>query len=47
MSKALEVARELVRQLEEAEKKNKVELSTLAPGDVFEIGKMTLLCLNR
>lgn len=39
MSKALEVARELVRQLEEAERKNKVELSTLAPGDVFEIGK--------
>lgn len=39
MSKALEVARELVRQLEEEERKNKVELSTLAPGDVFEIGK--------
>lgn len=47
MSKALEVARELVRQLEEAEKKNKVELSTLAPGDVFEIGKNDFIVLEQ
>ena len=47
MSKALEVARELVRQLEEAERKNKVELSTLAPGDVFEIGKNDFIVLER
>ena len=45
MSKALEV--ELVRQLEEAERKNKVELSTLAPGDVFEIGKNDFIVLEQ
>lgn len=37
MSKALDMARELVRQLEEAEKDNKVQLSELNPGDVFKI----------
>ena len=47
MSKALEVARELVRQLEEAERKNKVELSTLAPGGVFEIGKNDFIVLEQ
>ena len=47
MSKALEVARELARQLEEAERKNKVELSTLAPGDVFEIGKNDFIVLEQ
>lgn len=47
MSKALEVARELVRQLEEAERKNKVELSTLTPGDVFEIGKNDFIVLEQ
>lgn len=47
MSKALEVARELVRQLEEAERKNKVELSTLVPGDVFEIGENDFIVLER
>lgn len=47
MSKALEVARELVRQLEEAERKNKVELSTLAPGDVFEVGKNDFIVLEQ
>lgn len=47
MSKALEVSRELVRQLEEAERKNKVELSTLAPGDVFEIGKNDFIVLEQ
>lgn len=47
MSKALEVARELVRQLEEVERKNKVELSTLAPGDVFEIGENDFIVLEQ
>ena len=47
MSKALEVARELVRQFEEAERKNKVELSTLAPGDVFEIGENDFIVLEQ
>lgn len=47
MSKALEVARELVKQLEEEERKNKVELSTLTPGDVFEIGKNDFIVLER
>lgn len=47
MSKALEVARELVRQLEEEERKNKVELSTLAHGDVFEIGKNDFIVLEQ
>lgn len=47
MSKALEVARELVRQLEKAERKNKVELSTLASGDVFEIGKNDFIVLEQ
>lgn len=47
MNKALEVARELVRQLEKAERKNKVELSTLAPGDVFEIGKNDFIVLEQ
>lgn len=47
MSKALEVARELVRQLEEEKRKNKVELSTLAPGDVFEIGKNDFIVLEQ
>lgn len=47
MSKALEVARELVRQLEEVERKNKVELSTLAPGDVFGIGENDFIVLEQ
>lgn len=47
MSKALEVARELVRQLEKTERKNKVELSTLASGDVFEIGKNDFIVLEQ
>ena len=38
MSKALEIARELVRQLEEAEKENKVQLSELEPGETFKVG---------
>ena len=35
MSKELEAARQLLKMLEEREKSNKVELSTLKPGEVF------------
>lgn len=37
MSKALDMARELVKQLEEAEKSNKVQLSELEVGDIFNL----------
>lgn len=47
MSKALEVARELVKQLENEERKNKVQLSTLVPGDVFGIGENDFIVLER
>ena len=46
MSKALEMARELVRQLEEAEKENKVQLSELEPGETFKIGKYDFIVLE-
>lgn len=39
MSKALDMAREIVKLLEEAENANKVQLSELKPGEVFKIGK--------
>lgn len=45
MSKALDMARELVKQLEEAEKKNKVRLSELKPGDTFKIGEHDFIVL--
>lgn len=45
MSKTLEMARELVKQLEEVEKANKVQLSELNPGDVFKIGKHDFIVL--
>ena len=47
MSKALEVARELAKQLEKEERKNRVQLSTLVPGDVFEIGENDFIVLER
>lgn len=47
MSKALEVARELARQLEKDERKNRVQLSTLVPGDVFEIGENDFIVLEQ
>lgn len=47
MSKELEVARELVRILEEKEKADKVELSTLHPGDVFKIGEHDFIVLEQ
>lgn len=37
MSKELEAARELVKMLEEREKDSKVELSTLKPGETFQM----------
>jgi hypothetical protein len=46
MSKALEIARELVKQLEKAEKDNKVQLSELNPGDVFKIGTHDFIVLR-
>ena len=39
MSKELELARELVKRLEEAERNEKVRLSDLNPSDVFKIGE--------
>ena len=45
MSKALDVARELVKKLEEEGKQSKVQLSTLNPGDVFKIGEHDFIVL--
>lgn len=47
MSKALDMARELVKQLEEAEKKNEVRLSELKPGEVFEVGEHDFIVLDQ
>lgn len=47
MSKALEMARELVKQLEEVEKENKVQLSELEPGEVFKIGEHDFIVLEQ
>lgn len=46
MSKALEMERELVRQLEESEKENKVQLSELEPGETFKIGDNDFIVLE-
>lgn len=46
MNKALEMARELVKQLEETEKENKVQLSELEPGEVFKIGEHDFIVLE-
>ena len=45
MSKALDMARELVKKLEEEGKQSKVQLSTLNPGDVFKIGEHDFIVL--
>lgn len=45
MSKALDMARELVRQLEK-EEKGSVQLSELNPGDVFKIGDHDFIVLR-
>ena len=47
MSKALDMARELVRQLEEAEKANKIQLSELKPGEAFKIGEHDFIVLEQ
>lgn len=47
MSKALEIARELVKQLEEAEKNNKIQLSELKPGEIFKIGDHDFIVLEQ
>lgn len=47
MSKALDMARELVKKLEEEEKQSKVQLSTLNPGDMFEIGQYDFIVLEQ
>ena len=46
MSKALEMARELVKQLEKEEKGSRVQLSELDPGDVFKIGNHDFIILR-
>lgn len=46
MSKALDMARELVRQLEKEEKGSGVQLSELNPGDVFKIGSHDFIVLR-
>lgn len=46
MSKELKLARELVKQLEEAEANKKVRLSELNPGDVFKIGEYDFIVLK-
>lgn len=47
MSKALEMAREFVKQLEEAEKANKVQLLELKPGEAFKIGEHDFIVLEQ
>lgn len=47
MSKTLDMAREIVKLLEEAEKANKVQLSELKPGEVFKIGKHDFIVLEQ
>jgi hypothetical protein len=47
MSRELELARELVRKLEEAEKTNKVQLSELQPGETFKIGEHNFIVLEQ
>ena len=47
MSKALDMAREIVKLLEEAEKANKVQLSELKPGEVFKTGEHDFIVLEQ
>lgn len=47
MSKALDMAREIVKLLEEAEKANEVQLSELKPGEVFKIGEHDFIVLEQ
>ena len=43
----MELARELVRKLEEAEKDSKVQLSELQPGETFKIGEHDFIVLEQ
>lgn len=47
MSKALDMARELVKQLEKAEKGDKVQLSELKPGETFKVGEHNFIVLEQ
>lgn len=47
MSKALDMARELVKQLEEVEKENEVRLAELKPGEVFKVWKYDFIVLEQ
>ncbi len=46
MSKELELARKLVAELEEKERKQKVELGSLKPGETFKIGEHDFIVLD-
>lgn len=46
MSKELELARKLVAELEEKERKQKVQLGSLKPGEVFKIGEHDFIVLD-
>lgn len=46
-SKTLEMARKLVKRLEEEEKKSKVQLCELHPGDTFKIGDYDFIVLDQ
>lgn len=46
-SKTLEMARKLVKRLEEEEKKSKVQLCELHPGDTFKIGDRDFIVLDQ
>ena len=47
MSKALDLARELVKKLEETEKDNKIQLSELNPGDTFKVEECGFIVLEQ
>lgn len=47
MSKALDLARELVKKLEEDEKDNKIQLSELNPGDAFKVEEYDFIVLEQ
>ena len=46
MSKELELARKLVAELEEKERKQKVKLGSLKPGETFKIGENDFIVLD-
>ena len=46
MSKELELARKLVAELEEKERKQKVKLGSLKPGETFKIGEYDFVVLD-